>query len=82
LIAVWTFQVSGADLQFRVFVFSRLTPFVSCRRDETEPDWLADMILDLTMLLPNTSLEPTGVGAVSSAARFTSQFAGGSVLGR
>jgi hypothetical protein len=40
------------------------------------------MILDLTMLLPNTSLEPTGVGAVSSAARFTSQFAGGSVLGR
>jgi hypothetical protein len=32
--------------------------------------------------IPNTSLEPTGVGAVSSAARFTSQVAGGSVLGR
>jgi hypothetical protein len=31
---------------------------------------------------PNTSLEPTGVGAVSSAARFTSRAAGGSVLGR
>ena len=30
----------------------------------------------------NTSLEPTGVGAVSSVARFTSQVAGGSVLGR
>jgi hypothetical protein len=31
---------------------------------------------------PNTSLEPTGVGALGSAARFTSQVAGGSVLGR
>ena len=31
---------------------------------------------------PNTSLEPTGVGAGSSAARFTSRVAGGSVLGR
>jgi len=30
-------------------------------------------------VLPNTSLEPTGVGAFSSAARFTSQFAGGSL---
>jgi len=30
----------------------------------------------------NTSLEPTGVGAVSSAARSKSQVAGGSVLGR
>ena len=28
------------------------------------------------------SLEPTGVGVVSSAARFTSRVAGGSVLGR
>ena len=28
------------------------------------------------------SLEPTGVGAGSSAARFTSRVAGGSVLGR
>ena len=36
---------------------------------------------DMTMQ-PNTSLEPTGVGAGSSAARFTSRVAGGSVLGR
>jgi hypothetical protein len=36
----------------------------------------------ISMESPNTSLEPTGVGAVSSAARFTSQVAGGSVLGR
>jgi hypothetical protein len=33
-------------------------------------------------MTPNTSLEPTGVGAVSSAARFTPRAAGGSVLGR
>ena len=32
--------------------------------------------------MPNTSLEPTGVGAGSSASRSTSQVAGGSVLGR
>ena len=32
--------------------------------------------------LHSLSLEPTGVGAVSSAARFTSRVAGGSVLGR
>ena len=33
-------------------------------------------------LRPDTTLEPTGVGAVSSASRSTSQPAGGSVLGR
>ena len=32
--------------------------------------------------LHSLSLEPTGVGAVSSAARFASRVAGGSVLGR
>jgi hypothetical protein len=36
--AVWMVQVSGADLEFRAFGLSRLTPFVSCRREETEPD--------------------------------------------
>ena len=45
------------------------------------------MIVIIHLLLtddrrPNKSLEPTGVGAGSSAARFTSRFAGGSVLGR
>jgi hypothetical protein len=34
------------------------------------------------MLLPNTSLEPTAVGRLSSAVRFTSRAGGGSVLGR
>ena len=34
------------------------------------------------MTWPNTSLEPTGVGAFSSAPRFTPRVAGGSVLGR
>jgi hypothetical protein len=31
---------------------------------------------------PNTALEPTGVGAVSSASRSASQVAGGSAFGR
>ena len=38
--------------------------------------------LQSTTTLPNTALEPTGVGAVSSASRSTSQLAGGSAFGR
>jgi hypothetical protein len=49
---------------------------------------IADAIMQLLLLIipsklpPNTSLEPTGVGAGSSAPRSTSPVAGGSVLGR
>ena len=43
-------------------------------------EWLEIMVIHAPA--PNTSLEPTGVGAGSSASRSTSPVAGGSVLGR
>jgi hypothetical protein len=47
--------------------FSRLTPFGWFRRGEKRADLFADLILDMTMMLPNKSPEPTGVGAGCSA---------------
>ena len=44
--------------------------------------WIKNDGGGLVMMPPNTSLEPTGVDAGSSASRSTSSVAGGSVLGR
>ena len=44
--------------------------------------WLLVALIDWPKVRPNTALEPTGVGAGSSASRSTSQSAGGSAFGR
>ena len=66
-----TLAATGVQIVFGLYLTRSLTG------NEYQSYWI-----QMTKTWPNTSLEPTGVGAVSSAARFTSQFAGGSVLGR
>lgn len=49
---------------------------------DTEPNAYIVRYLKTTLTTSNTALEPTGVGAGSSATRATPQSAGGSALGR
>lgn len=49
---------------------------------DTEPNDYIVRYLKTTLTTSNTALEPTGVGAGSSASRATPQSAGGSALGR
>jgi hypothetical protein len=59
-----------------VEIVSRLAPY------RMTPDKWWPKITGLTNLTPNTALEPTVVGAVSSATRSTSQVGGGLALDR
>jgi len=63
-------------------LWARAYPAVIPTSDSVEWPWSDKVSLIIVEPSPNTALEPTGVGAVSSASRSTSQPAGGSAFGR
>jgi uncharacterized protein YceK len=60
---------SVIDLPISLVIDTLILPYDACKSSGQKPS-------------PNTALEPTGVGAGSSAPRSTSQPAGGSAFGR
>jgi len=71
----WWFVLVAALISSRLRSYFEISSFaffaahavrlVSSRR--TRADFFAELILDMTMMLPNKSPEPTAVGAVRSA---------------